>query len=95
MHIEEGLLHLGRNGGPDGVKALAWFKLDPTDVEGIREALAIYGSLWLGIRVVSNNFQECWDGKPWTANSTSELPQGGGRHAALAGGYTPDVLDIT
>jgi hypothetical protein len=92
MDVQTGLEYLSKTGGPDGVKAVAFAKVDPTDVDEVQAALAIFGCLWLGILVLNANMQEFNDGKPWTDVTTSSVDGG---HAILAGGYDPDVKFIT
>jgi hypothetical protein len=92
MEIQTGLEYLQTTGGPDGVKAVAFAKVDQTNMAEVDAALAIFGGIWLGITVLDANQQEFANGKAWTDVSGSPIDGG---HAILAGGFTPDVRFIT
>jgi len=84
---------IGRtNLNPDGVKALAFAKVDQNDFAQVEAALAIFGGIWLGITVLDANQQEFANGQAWTDVPGSPIDGG---HAILGGGYTPDVKFIT
>jgi hypothetical protein len=87
MDIQTGLEYLQSTGGPDGVKAVAFAKVDHTQLAEVKAALAIFGALWLGINVLDANQQEFSAGKAWTDVSGSPIEGG---HAILGGGYTTD-----
>ena len=84
MEIQTLLEYLVKHGGPDGVKALAFAKVDPTDVDEVKAAIAIFGALWTGIVVQAANEEEFNDGEPWDYHRNSE-DMGG--HSVLTGGY--------
>lgn len=92
MEIQTGLEYLHSAGGPDGVKAVAFAKVDHTNIEEVRAAIALFGGLWLGITVLDANMQQFDKKQEWTNVSNSAVDGG---HAVLAGGYTPDVHFIT
>jgi hypothetical protein len=93
MDIQTGLEYLHANGGPDGVKAVAFAKVDHTNLDEVKAALAIFGGLWLGIQVLDANQKQFADGRPWTDVAHSPIDGG---HAILGGGYTTaDVKFIT
>jgi hypothetical protein len=93
MDIQTGLEYLQSTGGPDGVKAVAFAKVDHTQVAEVKAALSIFGGLWLGINVLAANQQEFAAGQAWTDVRGSAVEGG---HAILGGGYTPsDVKFIT
>jgi hypothetical protein len=93
MDVQTGLEYLHASGGPDGVKAVAFAKVDPTKASEVEAALAIFGGIWLGIVVLDANQQEFAKGQAWTDVKGSKVDGG---HAILAGGYTPkDVKFIT
>jgi hypothetical protein len=92
MDIQTGLEYLHGTGGPDGVKVVAFAKVDHTNLAEVQAALAIFGGVWLGITVLDANQTEFSQGKPWTKVSHAKIDGG---HAILAGGYTPDVRFIT
>jgi len=86
------LSNLHATGGPDGVKAVAFARVDQTDVSQVDAALAIFGGLWLGITVLDANQQQFLAGEAWTDVAGSPIDGG---HAILSGGYTPDIKFIT
>jgi hypothetical protein len=92
MDIQTGLEYLHGTGGPDGVNAVAFAKVDPTNKAEVEAALAIFGGLWLGIQVLDANQEEFAKGKAWTDVAGSPIDGG---HAILGGGFTPDVRFIT
>ena len=94
MDIQTGLEYLHANGGPDGVKAVAFAKVDHTNLDEVKAALAIFGGLWLGIQVLAANQKEFGEGQAWTDVARSPIDGG---HAILGGGYdtTGDVKFIT
>ena len=93
MDVQTGLEYLHSTGGPDGVKVVAFAKVDPTNLNEVRAALAIFGGLWLGILVLDANQQQFAAGHAWTDVAGSPIDGG---HAILGGGYTTaDVKFIT
>jgi hypothetical protein len=92
MDIQTGLEYLHANGGPDGVKVVAFAKVDHTNMAEVKAALAICGCLWLGINVLSQNQDQFAEGKAWT-NVPGASIEGG--HAILGGGYSTDIKFIT
>jgi hypothetical protein len=92
MDVQTGLEYLRAHGGPDGVKAVAFAKVDPANVDEVKAALAIFGGLWLGVMVLDANEREFAAGKPWT-NVRGARVVGG--HAILGGGYDEDIKFIT
>lgn len=85
MDIQTLLEYLVKTGGPDGVKAVAFAKVDYTNLDELKAALAIFGGVWSGINVLDVNMTEFNDNQPW--NYVSGSPQDGG-HSVLSGGYT-------
>ena len=92
MDVQTGLEYLHGTGGPDGVKAVAFAKVDHTSLDEVKAALAIVGSLWLGIQVLAANQDQFREGKPWTDVPGSPIEGG---HAILGGGYGTDIKFIT
>jgi hypothetical protein len=92
MEVQTGLEYLHATGGPDGVKAVAFARVNQTDLAQVEAALAIFGGLWLGITVLNANQQQFANDQTWTDVSGSPIDGG---HAILGGGYTPDVKFIT
>lgn len=92
MDIQTLLEYLVKSGGPDGVKAVAFAKVDYTNLDELKAALAIFGGVWTGITVTDTNEQEFADGEEWDyAGWAREL----GGHSVLTGGYNPDPTFIT
>jgi len=86
MEIQTLLEHLVKVGGPDGVKAIAFAKVDHTNLEELKAALATFGCLWLGVNVTDVNQQEFPD-QPWTTDGSVE-----GGHSITGTGY--DALRV-
>lgn len=84
MDIQTGLNELHQNGGPDGVKLVAFARVNLTDVNEVRAAIAACGSLWTGISVYPNNDTEFSSEQPWDWNPQDT--QGDG-HSVLTAGY--------
>jgi hypothetical protein len=83
MDIQTCLEYLVNHGGPDGTKALAFAKVDHTNVAEVKAAIAIFGYVWTGINVLDINQDEFPD-KPWDYSSTSPFDGG---HSVVTGGY--------
>jgi hypothetical protein len=92
MDIQTLLEYLTKNGGPDGVKPLAFAKVDYTNQQELEAALAIFGGVWTGVNVLQANMDEFNQGQPWDYVEGSPLDGG---HSVLAGGYNPNVRFIT
>ncbi len=92
MDVQTGLEYLAKHGGPDGVKAVAFAKVDHTNTAEVQAALAIFGCLWLGVLVLGANQEQFAEGVPWTDVRGSPVDGG---HAILGGGYSPGVKFIT
>jgi hypothetical protein len=84
MNIQECLGHLVRVGGPDGVKALAFAKVNFINEAEIDAAIAIFGAMWVGINVLKANSQQFDNRQPWDYVAGS--PFSGG-HSVVAGDY--------
>jgi len=80
------LEYLVKHGGPDGVKALAFARVNPSDPDEVKAAIAIFGAVWTGIVVQQANQDEFAEGKPWDYHRSS--PDEGG-HSVLTVGYAP------
>jgi hypothetical protein len=92
MDIQTLLEYLVKHGGPDGVKAVAFAKVDYTNLDELKAADAIFGGVWSGIEVTDVNEQEFSEGKPWDYDNHGEILGG---HSVLIGGYTPQQRFIT
>lgn len=84
MDIQTLLEHLVKHGGPDGAKALAFAKVDPTSPDEVKAAIAIFGYVWTGINVQAANQDEFANRQPWDYHRNS--PDEGG-HSVITGGY--------
>ena len=92
MIIQKSLDHLVKFGGPDGQRALAFARVDPTKIQDVQMALATFGSIWLGIKVYPTNQDQFRNGEQWTLPSPGERFYG---HAVIAGAYDPDFRIVT
>lgn len=84
MEIQTGLEYLHAHGGPDGVKAVAFARVNPQSPDQVKAAIAIFGSVWTGITVLAINETEFSENRPWNYSARSQ--QAGG-HAIVTGGY--------
>jgi hypothetical protein len=84
MDIQTLLEYLVEHGGPDGTKAICFAKVDPTNPDEVKAAIAIFGYVWTGIVVQEANQQEFADGRPWDYHRSS--PDEGG-HSVITGSY--------
>jgi hypothetical protein len=95
MVIQTVLEHLVKNGGPDGVKAVAFAKVDHTNFDEVKAAIAIFGYVWVGVDVSAANERQ-FPNQPW--DHVPGSPNEGG-HSIIAGGYlgkpTADMTFIT
>lgn len=84
MDIQTLLEYLVKHGGPDGTKALAFAKVDPTSPDEVKAAISVFGFVWTGIVVQDANMADFDSGKPWDYHRAS--PDDGG-HSVITGGY--------
>jgi hypothetical protein len=84
MEIQSALSALHHDGGPDGVKAVAYAQVDHTKPDEVKAAIAIFGSVWTGLNVLAVNMKEFNAEKPWDYVAAS--PYEGG-HSVITGGY--------
>jgi hypothetical protein len=84
MSIQLLLEYLVKTGGPDGVKALGFAKVNHADPDEVKAAVALFGAVWTGINVLPLNQQQFGADEPWTWPAGSQ-PEGG--HSVLTGGY--------
>jgi hypothetical protein len=96
MDIQTCLNYLNKTGSPDGVKSIAFARINYHNIEEVKAALAIFGCLWVGINVRAINETQFHNNQPWDYNPNSHLE---GCHSILTGGYlgvpTSDVTFIT
>lgn len=79
MDIQTLLEYLVKTG-----QILAFARVDPTSVDEVKAAIAIFGFVWTGIDVQQANETEFDQGKPWNYHRSS--PDAGG-HSVITGGY--------
>jgi hypothetical protein len=91
MDIQTALEELVNNGGPDGVKAVAFAKVDYTNRDELTAAHAIFGQVWYGVNVLAINQTEFGQGQPWDYDPTSKLDGG---HSVDGVGYDPNDIDF-
>ena len=87
MVISEALDYLRKTGGPDGVKALAFAKVDHTNPDEVKAAMAIFGAVWVGVQVSSANMDQFNSEQPWDYVKGSPIEGG---HSIIVGGYDSD-----
>lgn len=76
------LEYLVKNGGPDGKKLLGFAQIDHTNLQELRNAISLGGTVMLGVQVAAaqqQQFPGVWD---YDASSPIE-----GGHAIIAGGH--------
>lgn len=86
MDIQTALEDLDKTGGPDGVKAAGFAAVDYTNPDEVKAAIAIFGSVWVGINVQDAQQTQFSEGKPWDWVSGSGIDGG---HSIVSGGYGP------
>lgn len=86
MDIQTLLEYLVKTGGPDGVKAVAFAKVDHASPDECAAAMAIFGHIWVGINVQNANMDDFDAGKPWDYHPSSGIDGG---HSVETGGYNP------
>jgi hypothetical protein len=91
MVIQLALESLQKQGGPDGVKAIAFAEVDHTNIDEIRAAVAIFGGIWYGVDVTDTNEHEFPD-RPWDYDPAGHVVGG---HAIVGLGYDPNLRFIT
>ncbi|WP_037616475.1 hypothetical protein [Streptomyces aureus] len=84
MVIQTLLEYLVKHGGPDGVKALAFAKVDPSSPDEVKAAISIFGFVWTGVVVQNANMDDFNSRRPWDYHRSS--PDDGG-HSVITGGY--------
>jgi hypothetical protein len=90
MDIQTCLEYLNHNGGPDSAKVVAFAKVDFTNLDEVKAALAIFGCVWLGVNVQQANIDQFASGQPWDYVSGSPVDGG---HSVIGGGYSTTPSD--
>lgn len=85
METQTLLSYLHHVGGPDGVKAVAYARVDPMNEAEVDAAVGIFGAVWVDSLVQQAQMEQFRAGAPWDYVAGS--PQLGG-HATLGGGYS-------
>jgi len=89
MYVQACLEHLNKNGGPDGVKAVAFAKVDWTNEAEVEAASWIFrNSLWIGTAVQRANLSDFDARRPWDYHEGSSIV---GYHGILGGDYDSDL----
>jgi hypothetical protein len=91
MAVQLALETLQKQGGPDGVKAVAFAEVDHTNLDEMRAAVAIFGGLWYGVDVTQANEDE-FPSQPWDYARNSPVLGG---HAVVGPGYGPRLRFVT
>ena len=84
MVIQDMLDYIRKNGDPLGNKPVAFAEVDTSDLEEVKAALYIFGSLILGMDVSYANLDNFDNGEVWKYYRNSPIAGG---HAVLAAGY--------
>jgi hypothetical protein len=84
MDIQTLLEWLTQTAGPDGVKALGFAAVDYANPAEVKAAIALFGSVWTGINVQSQNQTQFSEGQPWDWSYDGQVEGG---HSIITGGY--------
>ena len=84
MDMQSLLEYLNKNGGPDGVKLVAFASVDTSNLDEVKSAIHIFGSVLLGVEVQSGNQQDFAEGKVWDYHPKQPIEGG---HCVLSGGF--------
>ncbi|KAK0646734.1 hypothetical protein B0T16DRAFT_458619 [Cercophora newfieldiana] len=98
MNFQALLDYLREHGGPDGVKVVAHAKIDPGDVQAVRQAIQILGSVWVRMECLQDINNEKIrlgedDGNQVFTNVTGPVRKVG--HSVLVGGHVPRMRCVT
>ncbi len=66
MDIQTLLEYLVKHGGPDGVKAVAFAKVNFNDPDEVEAAIAIFGGVWTGVVVQNAQMQQFSNGQQFS-----------------------------
>lgn len=88
MDIQTALEYLVHSGGPDGVKALAFAKVDHRNLDEVKAAIAVFDYVWLGVNVTDTNESE-FPNSPWTVAGNIL-----GGHSITGTGYDATKFDM-
>ena len=91
MYVQEALEYLLEHGGPDGVKPIAFARVDHGNQGEVEAAIAIFGYLWTGFNVQAANMDDFDSGRPFDYHSTSRFIGG---HSVIVGGYDSDHAGV-
>jgi hypothetical protein len=90
MIIQTLLEDLHKDGGPDGTKVVAFAKVDQTNLEEVKAALAVFGVVWTAVTVLDMNQQQFSNGQPWDWDPKAQAEGG---HSIMSGGYLGDAVN--
>ncbi len=82
------VLNLWHNSGIAGSKILGFVEVDPKNHDHIKQAIKLFGLVYLGFQVPDNCMQQFEAGQTWTGGNL--LNEG---HAIIAAEYDPDTLN--
>ncbi len=84
MDIQTLLEYILHNGGPDGVKPVAFARVDVNNLDEVKAALYIFGGIILGMEIQKENQTDFANGADWDYHpgGTSD-----GGHGVLVGGF--------
>jgi hypothetical protein len=83
------VLNYWRKHKVSGDEILAYVSVDPKDHKHVKQAINLFGGVYLGFQVQKNCLQDFDAGKPWTPN---RLTHDG--HAVYAIGYDKDYVTV-
>jgi hypothetical protein len=84
MDLQTLLEHLVKVGGPDGVKAVCFARVNPKNHDEVMAAIAVFGYVWTGTMVLACNPQQFANDEPWDYDPASPIDGG---HSIVTGGY--------
>jgi hypothetical protein len=87
--VELDVLNYWQSNPVDGDEILAFVSIDPSDHTHIKQAIEVFGGVYLGFQVQENCVQEFDDHQPWTPG-----PLTFEGHAVFAVGYDANELTV-
>jgi hypothetical protein len=86
MDIQTALEELLLNGDTyfDGIKPVAFAKVDHSNIEQVEAAIAIFGAVWTGVYVTDANMAQFDRGADWDVVAGAKIEGG---HSIITGGY--------
>jgi hypothetical protein len=87
--VELDVLNYWRKSAVDGDKIMGFAKLDPKNHDHVKQAIQLFGGVYIGFQCQQNCVEDFRAKKPWTPGP---LTQDG--HAVYAVGYDPDRVTV-